>query len=250
MNGHHDVCQYLIYRGAKVNYLGGELCANPLHWAIRQDVLDIVQLLLYHRADPNIQDAQGYSAVHIAVQASSSSVLSALLQEVVEVDARELFGHTPLMWAAYQGNPQFVGLLLKHGAKVNLQDELGFTPLHWAIANENRLSIRILMSCGADVHAKDKEGKTSQDMAAGLVSLLTLKTTDGWDFTDEGINAGQGPSSPFLKQSPQKSQPRAMIRGMSTSTVDVDDAPPSYDDPVGECVFSPLLLTHLPLERD
>lgn len=229
LNGHHDVCQYLVYRGAEVNALGGEILATPLHWAIQHSVLEVVQLLVYHRANPDIQDVQGFSGIHASVHASATSILNFLLQETVDVDASDHFGHTPLMWAAYRGDHQSVGLLLKHGAKVNMQDDHGLTPLHWAIANGNRLCIRILTSYGADCHARDKQGRTPQDMAQELMSLLTMKTMDGWKISDDNYSSD---GSSVAGKEQQRTQPQRMSRMVSTSTIDVEDAPPSYDDPV------------------
>ncbi|KAJ3488598.1 hypothetical protein NLI96_g2708 [Meripilus lineatus] len=228
LNGHHDVCQYLVYRGAEVNALGGEILATPLHWAIQHSVLEVVQLLVYHRANPDIQDVQGFSGIHASVHASATSILNFLLQETVDVDASDHFGHTPLMWAAYRGDHQSVGLLLKHGAKVNMQDDHGLTPLHWAIANGNRLCIRILTSYGADCHARDKQGRTPQDMAQELMSLLTMKTMDGWKISDDNYSSD---GSSVAGKEQQRTQPQRMSRMVSTSTIDVEDAPPSYDDP-------------------
>ena len=188
INAQVAACRFLLEQGAEVDALGGDLVATPLQWAARNGYLYVIQLLIAHNADPNINDAQGYNTLHLVTHSSSIMALLYLLHQPINVDARDSQGHTSLMWAAYQGDALSVELLLKHGASTNTKDDTGLTPLHWAVVRGNRVCIRRLVEAGADVHAKDGEGRTARDMAQELKSLGAWKRAlDEGGFTEDGV---------------------------------------------------------------
>ena len=49
-----------------------------MHYAIVQDRLDMVELLLASGADPNINDAYGYTSLDLAVEFSRTAMLPLL----------------------------------------------------------------------------------------------------------------------------------------------------------------------------
>ncbi len=90
----------------------------------------VVELLLQHGADPNVQDtAHGLTALHYAAGNPRLATAQVLLKHDAKVNVQSKDGKTPLHFAVRNGNQEFTTLLLEHGADPNLQDSNGETPL-------------------------------------------------------------------------------------------------------------------------
>ena len=63
---------------------------TALHLAARQPSLPLLQLLLSHRADPNIPNNFGKFPLHITVQNNQLDMVQALLAGGVDIEARDL----------------------------------------------------------------------------------------------------------------------------------------------------------------
>ncbi|RKP27990.1 ankyrin repeat-containing domain protein, partial [Syncephalis pseudoplumigaleata] len=165
-----EAVRYLLDQGAEVDAVGGDLLATPLHWACRKGHLSVSALLLERGANPNLRDAQGFNALHLAVHSSNAFLVLYMLYAPGElaVDSPDTLDHTALMWAAYQGDGVSVDILLRQGASLRAVDKTGFTPLHWAVSKgHDDVTVRLLKA-GADVTAREEKGRTPADMAREL----------------------------------------------------------------------------------
>lgn len=97
------MAEALLSFGVSANAMSGDLesLASPLHVASSVRSSDVVGLLLYHAADPNLRDGRGQSPLHVFCKNGKNDV------------AEQRKG---------------IRLLLIHGANPTLVDELGFTP--------------------------------------------------------------------------------------------------------------------------
>uniref|UniRef100_A0A7M5V2J9 Palmitoyltransferase n=1 Tax=Clytia hemisphaerica TaxID=252671 RepID=A0A7M5V2J9_9CNID len=167
INNRIDVVQYFLLKGAIVDQRGGTLNGTPLHWAIRQGLLDMVIMLMRHGADPSLEDNEGCAGIHLAAQFGHSTIVAYLLSKGVDVDVMDQNGMTPLMWASYRSfgiDP--LRLILNFGASVNYCDSnYKNTALHWAIASSNTNSVPSLLKSGASLEATNNKGQTPADLA-------------------------------------------------------------------------------------
>ncbi|PVU97621.1 hypothetical protein BB561_000455 [Smittium simulii] len=149
--------------GVSPNALDKQGC-TALHWACLnnriQGHLDVCHFLLNRGALSNLEDAGGYSLLHVAVH--SQLPLLVLYIAVTQwdqlgstVDKTDINGITPLMWAAYQGNSEIVSLLIRLGANVNLQDKTGKTTLHYAAVSGVAFTIDELIKNGANPEIRE-----------------------------------------------------------------------------------------------
>jgi ankyrin repeat protein len=117
ITGTVPVCAYLIEKGAEVNALGGSPPATPLQWAAREGVVEIMDLLIQHGANPGLVDSQDFSCLHSVTHSSNHwALLYILCRPDIAVDKCDNIGLMPLHWAAQQGNMVSVEVLLKFGA--------------------------------------------------------------------------------------------------------------------------------------
>lgn len=147
INNRKAIVKYFLEKGAKVDAVGGELGATPLHWATRQGHLGATLLLLAAGADPTRLDAEGCACIHLAAQFGHTPVVAFLVTQGVDVDVPDRGGMTALMWACWKvAAVDPARLLLTLGASAGLVDSShGNTALHWAILARNMPAVTTLV---------------------------------------------------------------------------------------------------------
>src|SRR5204863_5755161 len=88
-----------------------------------------VRTLLRQRADVNVQEPDGTTALHWAVHRDSFEIVEALLRAGAKVDARNRYGVAPLTLACVNGSPAVIDALLEAGADPNTTAADGETAL-------------------------------------------------------------------------------------------------------------------------
>ncbi|XP_066596113.1 ankyrin repeat domain-containing protein 39-like [Prorops nasuta] len=78
-NGHYEISELLLKNGASVDVRTRCVLATPLQRAASQGHVKIVQLLLRHGASANLQDVDGCTALHRAIQAKLPAVCEILI---------------------------------------------------------------------------------------------------------------------------------------------------------------------------
>ena len=158
---------------------------TPLHMAVLERRLEVVQLLLERGADAGAREGLlGFTPLHLLATRNHRAlartlgdrrarrgrrgesgrtdaepkITSALLKAGAHVRATAGFGRTPLHMAAASGQADTVGVLLDAGARTGAADFLGFTPLHYAAAEGNTEVAARLLELGADVDAAAQHG--------------------------------------------------------------------------------------------
>ncbi|HEX6034713.1 MAG TPA: ankyrin repeat domain-containing protein [Anaerolineales bacterium] len=110
--GHYDVAEYLIKAGAPINARSrNELRATPIQSAAAAGQTKIVELLLQHKADPNVQEQGGYTPLHAAAQNGDRETIRALLYGGADLTLRGDDGKVPLDLALEAGHPEAAKLL-------------------------------------------------------------------------------------------------------------------------------------------
>ena len=182
-----EILRCLIANGADVNGVN-KVKHTPLMIAAIRGHINALTLLIKHGADVDLQDSDGYKALHFAVYGSdiSSEIFSCLIGIGADVNARTKNGVTPLMIAAEEGHINVVTSLVKCGANVHLQDKDGQTALHHAMQSP-QASICEVLSCliknGADVNAHTFHNETPLMLASrdGHVNVVTFLIKHGAD---------------------------------------------------------------------
>jgi len=219
INGHYDVAAFLIEQGADPN-IGDATGRTPLYAAVddhsmpesnlpaprevdnKLGSLDVVNLLLAHGADVNVQLKKqvpyrtkvdrgadtmlttGTTPILRAAKAGDVPVMQTLLSKGANVNLATRFGITPLMAAAGLGTKEedttgrrkteaeavaAIKLCLDAGADVNAIDNQGDTALHGAAQKGYDQVVQFLAGHGAKLDVKDKKGRTPLDAANGLM---------------------------------------------------------------------------------
>lgn len=202
VNGSPRLTRYYLDRGISPNKknLKGE---SILHRAVLSNKIEIVRLLLEHRANPNVvTPAQqgffsGLTPLHYAAIYGQADMAELLLKSGADIEAVSASGKSALHYAVSGprleeapgvgkemedvfisgGNPATVEKLLVTGVNLHTRDAAGATPLHWAVYYRQLAIADLLMMHGA---TPEVELKTSPDhlFATGLSNLWYCLHTD------------------------------------------------------------------------
>ncbi|WP_367364665.1 ankyrin repeat domain-containing protein [Candidatus Tisiphia endosymbiont of Nedyus quadrimaculatus] len=151
------------------NSLGNTL----LHIAVKSKSKKIVELLLNGNTDVNIAFLHN-SPLYIAISNNSTEIVELLLTKLQTVTKEELFK------AVKNGNTQIVQLLLPKITNIDAIDYSGRTALHIASSDGNINMVEFLLQHQANPNTKDNEQKTPLESAISnnsteIVELLLTK---------------------------------------------------------------------------
>ena len=175
---------------------------NALHYTIRQDNRQILELLLAEGANPKLKDTDGNTPFNLAVTNEQPALAAILLKAMVGINGRDDKSWSPLYWAILADDWQLVQELLRDGADVAvgrhqnafdiakimgteaklaaiLAKERGINAAHKvlvkAMREGNTDTVKLLLELGADINAKNNYGWTALIYAARWGNTDTVK---------------------------------------------------------------------------
>ncbi len=177
------VLQFLLEHGADPNLNGSE-GTNALSVAAGSGDMAALQLLLEHGADPNGGSPKRESALAEACYGNHLALAKQLFEHGARLDSHGEMSCTPLhRTVGLPCNPEIARWLLEQGADVNARDSSKQTPLHHAVEYADLESVELLVEHGADIHAKDGAGRTLFDVARAFPTSIIARAR-GEHFTE------------------------------------------------------------------
>jgi len=145
----------------------------------------VVEVLLKANARPDIPDHQGGTSVNEflrknTLSTESKDVLRRLIKASKELNTPNEYGLTPLFYALINDHDDMIPLLLDAGAGANFTGpKMELSPLHAAVVRGKPKAVQELLAHKADVNGKTKyEKMTPLD--------LVRKKQKKWIFVDAG----------------------------------------------------------------
>ncbi|KAJ9266774.1 hypothetical protein DTO212C5_6201 [Paecilomyces variotii] len=120
-----------------------------LHWAVRNEQVPTVELLLRSKLDVNATDAEEKSPLHYAAMQGNCTLIQTLIKQGALTEAQDINGQTPLLTAAAHVKVAAAKELLSHGAMAKSMDNKHRNALHLAILGskvESRSLVEVLLS--------------------------------------------------------------------------------------------------------
>lgn len=170
---------------------------TALQAASQNGHLEVIQCLLRHNADVEIEDKDGDRAVHHAAFGDEPRVIELLSKASADLNARNKRRQTALHIAINKGHLNIVKTLLELGCHASLQDSEGDTPLHDSISKEHDDMLSLLLDYGADITLTNNNGFNALHHAAlkgnpSAMKILLSKTNRHWiveEKKDDGYTA-------------------------------------------------------------
>ena len=140
-----------------------------------------VELLLKCKAQVDIKDIHGQTALMIASKHGLATTTSLLLNSGVQVDLQDIVGNTALILACCAEKVEIVELLLNHNAQVDVQANSGLTALMIASEKKDYNIAEQLLHHGAQVNVQDNSGKSALMIASmyGVENVAKLLLFNG-----------------------------------------------------------------------
>ena len=166
--GYRSLVDYLISKcSGDVNVEGAY--GTPLHAALHEAHVDVVELLLGYCVDVDVRDHRGQTPLHLAAYHGSLGVTRMLVERNADINVRDSSGDTPLhqtmdSWyrqseGAQDSRLDVAKFLLEHGADPDATGGCG-TPLHDASRFGSVEGAQLMLEHGANIHARNNEGHT------------------------------------------------------------------------------------------
>ena len=173
---------------------------------------DVLKWLLYHNLDPNAQNHEGSTALHVGIKQVEFDQQAEIVRQILDshpnLDVLDSDGLTLLHWAAIRGHTEIVQLLLERGSTVDLADDEGETPLFLAVGHGHLQIARMLLNAGADKEKQNRNGNTP--LVEGLYEYLYLAGEN--DVSDIKSDVAPIQSSIELMVTYQARIPRELIQ--------------------------------------
>ena len=169
---------------ATMGLMAMPLPEEPLVKAAQADDLEAVREALT-KVDANVRDkATQTTALEHAVQHGNREIIQLLLWAKADVNARDRSGQTVLMMLGESVTPEIIWDLIHAGAKVNLRDNDGDTALSEIAPINNTEALKTLLDAGAKVNGTNNDGETALMKAAseGLVNNIRILVQAGADI--------------------------------------------------------------------
>lgn len=179
----------LASKGGKAVNARNEYNETALHLAAANGHNEVVEVLLFWGADPNIRSKQGVAPLHLAVLGKHEECLvKQLLGKGADPNAMiPGVNVTPLHLAAKLGRPDLVMLLVFWRADPNAQADTGKTALHFCAEDGHAAAAEVLLNIPGfhGVNVKSSSGFTPLHLAAqrGHTSVVELLLARGADIS-------------------------------------------------------------------
>ncbi|KAK5631888.1 hypothetical protein RRF57_007602 [Xylaria bambusicola] len=181
-NGHIHICQYLLERGADVNFQD-DRGHTALHAAALLDDVELTHLLLSQpEANPHLKDRENFTAAGTAAKNGCNNTLSVFISRGLASQSRQDdAGRTCLSIAMNSGNLNTIKLLINNASSDlnHYYSEMGDStlPLHAATKSGWVEIVKLLLSSGrVDVNKVDLSGRRALHHACenGRDSIVEL----------------------------------------------------------------------------
>ena len=152
----------------------GEDGITPLMYASEKGHLDIVKILLYNKADPNIVPYSGRTALISAACNNQPEIVYNLLLYGANINAQDVDGATALIYASGYNHIYMVQYLLENGANPNLKTNDSTDALLCAVFYGNNDIASMLLKKKVGANHADKNGFSPLSVAIqnGDISMM------------------------------------------------------------------------------
>lgn len=115
---------------------------------VEHDMVETLEVILESDFDPNFL-IRGQTPLHFAINDQNLNLIKVLIKHNADIEFKDIYKETALNCAVRTGNTECLHYLLQQGAKVNTQASDSTTPLEFAINNGDAVSVAILKQYGA-----------------------------------------------------------------------------------------------------
>ncbi|MCE2993031.1 MAG: ankyrin repeat domain-containing protein [Alphaproteobacteria bacterium] len=177
-----QIASYFLQNNQAIIDLGcASRQATPLHYAVANMHLEMMNFLLWCNASVHVVDLDNSTPLHIAANVKNTHGIHALLKKGALINAFDNYGQTPIHRAVLANSTSAIKIFGRNKVDLDIMNKNGETALHLAVSETKPRICKILISLGANINAQDKDGYTPLHLAAlrgnhDLIKLLLSNT--------------------------------------------------------------------------
>lgn len=140
-------------------------------WATIYGKTKVVHELISVGANVNLQNYEGKTALHLAVERQDLELIQYLCENGANVNIEDLEGIRPCHQATILGNQQLLSTLSKYGAYLAAVDDAGDSILHLAVREGKSEMLEFILQFfiqSIDVNSQNNDMETPLDLAVEL----------------------------------------------------------------------------------
>lgn len=188
--GNLTVVSTMIAKGADCNAKDPVFGWTPLIAACNSGKLALVKLISENHGKSKDVCNDGNSALALAARNGFEDIVGFMLSKKADPNLQNRNGWSALIWAAMNGHDKVVEVLCRAGAEFNLYDEDGMSALMWAARHGHTAAVEQLLKKGIDLGITDKYGFTVSDHAREYQELRVILGTTN-DLQNQMMNAAK-----------------------------------------------------------
>jgi len=183
----------LIQQKADVNVAQAD-GATAIQWAAYRNDLDIADLLIAAGANVKTPNRDGFTPLVLASINGSGPMIGKLLTAGADPNERDPNQETPIMFASRNGSVDAIEVLVDHKADVNAKEKLrGTTALMWAAEQVHPEAVKALVAAGADISAAtNNDTKGARAYLAPSVAARRNSAQGAGGLGQQGGGRGRG----------------------------------------------------------
>lgn len=161
-------------RGAK----NGKDTSSPLHLCCRWGLTKVLQTLIDHGANVNLQDTEKKTPLHIAIENKYDEIITILLcHPIIDLKIRDISGNTSFTTALEVRNHKAAQRILDRlPSAAEQMDQRGRNYLHLAIIKDDLESVLFLISVQVDVNSRVHDANQSTPLHLAAASQNEMIT--------------------------------------------------------------------------
>ncbi len=163
-NGNVEEVNKAIKKGVYINHRDAD-GGTALFYAVGAEHAEIVKILLYYDADPNIGLHNGFSPLMNASSFSFEMAKLLLLKPQTKLDIYDVYKSTAIHYAAYYGQYQTVDMLLFYGANAELKSENNTCIITLATYSGDTSLLSLLIDAGSKPFEFNNDNISSLNVA-------------------------------------------------------------------------------------
>ena len=163
--GNTEVIRLLREAGANINHRSA-LNAFPLQMAVKQNLENVLPILMDYNPKVNLVDNHGNTALHCMQSYTSVTIAKVLVNGGADPNIRNKEQETPICRAVWSNNWEILKYLAKK-AEIDIVGGKHGGPLHIACYQSNLHLVKMLVDAGADVNLFDPVIETPLQSGCG-----------------------------------------------------------------------------------